>query len=151
VLSGFLDSPEKTLILLLVAATWYGFPFIMLAATAGLKMIPDDVYEAAALDGANWWQQFRYLTWPLLFPLVMPAILIRSIFAFNQFYLFYAFQLDYPTSTFATLSYVFFNPSYFGGRFAISAAINIFTVVVLVVLILWFNRLSRAAEGVTYA
>lgn len=151
VLSGFLVDPDKTLLLLLVAATWYGFPFIMLAATAGLKMIPEEVYEAAALDGAGRWQQFRYLTGPLLAPLVMPAILIRAIFAFNQFYLFYAMQTDFPTITFATLSYIFFAPGYFGGRFAVSAAINIFTVVILVFLILWFNRLSKAAEGVTYA
>jgi hypothetical protein len=60
-------------------------------------------------------------------------------------------QADFPTMTFATLSYTFFAPGYFGGRFAVSAAINIFTVVILVILILWFNRLSRAAEGVTYA
>ncbi len=147
-LATFLDNPNTTLILLLIAATWYGFPFIMLAATAGLKMISRDVYEAAAIDGAGRLGQFRYVTWPLLWPLVMPAILIRSIFAFNQFYLFYTIT-SFPMVTFATLSYFAFSPT-FGGQFAISAAINVFTVIVLVVLILWFNRISRAAEGVTY-
>ena len=148
-LATFLDNPNTTLILLLVAATWYGFPFVMLAATAGLKMVPKEVYEAAAIDGAGRLSQFRYITWPLLWPLVMPAILIRSIFAFNQFYLFYTIQ-SFPLMTFATLSYFAFSPTY-GGQFAISAAINMFTVIVLVVLILWFNRISRATEGVTYA
>ncbi len=147
-LASFLDNPNTTLILLLIAATWYGFPFVMLAATAGLKMVPRDVYEAAAIDGAGRVGQFRYVTWPLLWPLVMPAILIRAIFAFNQFYLFYTIR-SFPMVTFATLSYFAFSPTY-GGQFAISAAINMFTVIVLVVLILWFNRISRAAEGVTY-
>jgi arabinogalactan oligomer/maltooligosaccharide transport system permease protein len=151
VVSGFLDDPNKTLVLLLIAATWYGFPFIMLAATAGLKLISGEVYEAAAIDGAGSWRRFRHITWPLLFPLVMPAILIRSIFAFNQFYLFYAMRVGFPTQTFATLSYNLFAPGYMGGRFAVSAAVNVFTVFVLVILILWFNRLSRATEGVTYA
>ena len=59
--------------------------------------------------------------------------------------------VDYPTYTFATLSYYVFAPGRFGGQFAVSAAINMFTVLVLVVLVLWFNRLSRASEGVTYA
>ncbi len=149
--SGFLDDPTKTLVLLLVAATWYGFPFIMLAATAGLKMVPTDVYEAAEIDGAGRWLQFRQITWPLLFPLVMPAVLIRAIFAFNQFYLFYAMQTDMPNLTFATLSYYLFAPGFLGGRFGLSAAVNVFTVVVLVIFILWFNRISKAAEGVTYA
>ena len=149
-LAGLWSDPDKTLILLLLAATWYGFPFMMLAATAGLKMVPKEVYDAAAIDGAGRISQFRYVTWPLLWPLVMPAILIRSIFAFNQFYLFYTMFIGFPTITFATLSYFAFSPT-FGGQFAISAAINIFTVIVLLVLILWFNRISRAAEGVTYA
>jgi arabinogalactan oligomer/maltooligosaccharide transport system permease protein len=149
-LAGLGSDPDKTLILLLLAATWYGFPFIMLAATAGLKLVPKDVYEVAAMDGANRWELFRYVTWPLLLPLVMPALLIRSIFAFNQFYLFYTMYINPPTITFATLSFFAFSPT-FGGQFAISAAINIFTVIVLMVLILWFNRISRAAEGVTYA
>ena len=149
-LGSWTDSADKTLFLLLVAATWYGFPFIMLAATAGLKLVPKDVYDAAAIDGAGAWGRFRFVTWPLLLPLVVPAIIIRSIFAFNQFYLFYAMRINYPTLTYATISYFFFSPG-FGGQFAVSAGINIFTVLVLIALILWFNRVSRAAEGVTYA
>lgn len=149
-ISNWLDDPNITLLLLLVAATWYGFPFIMLAAAAGMKLVPEEVYDAAAIDGAGSWSLFRDVTWPLLFPLVAPAIIIRSIFAFNQFYLFYTMRVKFPTLTYATVSYFYFSPG-LGGQFAVSAAINIFTVLVLVVLILWFNRVSRAAEGVTYA
>ncbi len=149
-LTEFWADPSTRLLLLLLAATWYGFPFIMLAATAGLKLIPGEVYEAAAIDGAGHWGRFRHVIWPLLWPLVMPAVLIRAIFAFNQFYLFYTMQVFFPTVTHATLSFFAFSPT-FGGQFAVSAAINIFTVAVLIVLVLWFSRRSRAAEGVTYA
>lgn len=145
------QNPNYTLMMLLVAATWYGFPLIMLAATAGLKLVPPEVYAAAAIDGAGGWQQFRFVTWPLLLPLVAPALIIRSIFAFNQFYLFYTMRVEPPLITFATASFYFFEPlGSFGGQFAVSAAINIFTVLVLVLLILWFDRWSKAAEGVTY-
>jgi ABC-type sugar transport system permease subunit len=147
-----LPSPNATLVELLVAATWYGFPFIMLAATAALKLVPDEVYDAAAMDGAAGWQQFRWVTWPLLLPLLAPAIIVRGIFDFNQFYLFYTMRVSPPTVTLATASYYLFTPTgYFGGQFAVSAAINIFTVLVLLGLILWLDRRSRAAEGVTYA
>ena len=146
------QNPNYTLLMLLVAATWNGFPLIMLAATAGLKLVPSEVYDAAAIDGAGGWKQFRFVTWPLLLPLVAPALIIRSIFAFNQFYLFYTMHIEPPLITFATASFYFFEPlGSFGGQFAISAAINIFTVLLLVVLILWFDRWSKAAEGVTYA
>jgi ABC-type sugar transport system permease subunit len=142
------QDPQVALVVVLLAATWYGFPFMMLAATAGLKLVPGDVYEAAVVDGASRWQQFKQITWPLLLPLLLPAVIIRAIFTFNQFYLYYALNTPFPATTLAITSFYYFN---FGGQYAVSATINLFTVLVLVVLILWFNRRSRAAEGVTYA
>jgi len=145
-----LDNINYAVGVLLLSALWYGFPFILLAATAAFKLFPPEVDDAAAIDGAAGWARFRHVTWPLLWPLLAPAIIIRAIFAFNQFYLFFVMDPPFPLLTFATLSYYLFNPSY-GGLFAVSAAINIFTVVVLVGLILWFNRVSKAGEGVAYA
>jgi ABC-type sugar transport system permease subunit len=116
-----------------------------------LKLVPLEVFDAAQLDGANAWQTFRHVTWPLLMPLVVPAIIIRGIFAFNQFYLFQAFQIG--QGTLATLSYNFFNPSgyFINGQFAISAVLNIITMLILVGFVVLFNRWSKAGEGVTYA
>jgi ABC-type sugar transport system permease subunit len=79
---------------------------------------------------------------------VIPAVIIRAIAAFNQFYLFYTMRSQ--LITYATLSYFIFSPNS-GGQFAVSAAINIFTVLVLIGLLGWFNRLSKATEGLTYA
>jgi len=147
-LSSWQQDPTAGLIVLLMAGTWLGFPLIMLAASAGLKMIPHDVYDAAAIDGAGGWQQFRAITWPLLLPLLAPALIIRGIFAFNQFYLFYVLNPPWPLITLASLSFYVFGET---GKYAVSAVINLFTVVLLVLFLLWFNRLSRAGEGVTYA
>jgi ABC-type sugar transport system permease subunit len=147
------ESANLWLVVFLMAAVWYGFPFMMLAASVGLKSIPRDVFDASAIDGASAWQTFRFVTWPLLLPLLIPAVVVRGIFSFNQFYLFQTFY--FGESTLATLSYNVFNPSggFFGaqGQFAVSAVINIITVIVLMILILLFNRWSRAEEGVTYA
>ncbi len=145
------SSPSLWLMIYLIPAVWYGFPFMMLAASAGLKTIPPHVFDAAAIDGANLFQIFRYVTWPLLLPLLIPAIIVRGIFAFNQFYLFQVFY--FRDATLATLSYNIFNPTGFqsSGQFAISATINIIAVVILVAFIILFNRWSRAEEGVTYA
>jgi arabinogalactan oligomer/maltooligosaccharide transport system permease protein len=143
--------PNLALLLMLVAATWIGFPFVMLATSASLKLIPDDVYDAAAIDGASGWPVFKFITWPLLLPLVVPVIIIRGIYAFNQFYLFYVF-FPYPQfdlfGTYSYFSYIIFKE---GSLYSISAAINVITVLVLIILLMMFNRWSKAAEGVTYA
>jgi len=156
-LNDWARSPNLTLIVLLIVGLWYGFPFMMLAASAGLKQLPVEVFDAAAMDGANAWQIFRHVTWPLLMPLVIPAIIIRGIFAFNQFYLLQLFGFmhgNYYMTSLATLSYNIFNPSGFGGfngQFAVSASLNIITLLILVGLVSLFNRWSKAEEGVTYA
>ena len=145
-IAGWQGDPPVALILMLITATWYGFPIMMLAATAGLKMISPAVYEAAAMDGASGWKLFRTITWPLLLPLLVPVIIIRAIFAFNQFYLFYVFSSrDYTTLSLLSFSLVG------SGNYAISAAVNIFVIAVLIGLILIFNHWTRAAEGVRYA
>jgi ABC-type sugar transport system permease subunit len=143
--------PNLALLILLIAATWIGFPFVMLAASASLKFIPDDVYDAAAIDGAASWSLFKFITWPLLLPLLIPVLIIRAIYAFNQFYLFYVFGPSFRNSslgTFAYYSYFYFKE---WSLYSISAAINVITVIVLIILLIFFNRWSKAAEGVTYA
>lgn len=150
--SNWQKSPEQAFLVMLIAGTWYGFPLIMLAALAGLRMVPLDVYDASAMDGASRWQTFRAITLPLLLPLLAPVLILRAIFAFNQFYLFYVLQPPYPMFTLSSLSYFFFIPGgQYGGLFAVSAGINLITVGVLIFMLLRFNRWSRAAEGVTYA
>jgi ABC-type sugar transport system permease subunit len=136
------------LMVLLVAAAWYGFPFVMLAASASLKLVPREVYDAAAMDGASGWTLFREVTWPLLLPLVAPALILRAIYSFNQFYLFYVMRPDYPMTTLSTESYYAMS---YGNQYAVSAAINVISILVLVGFLLWFNRWSNASSGVTYA
>lgn len=157
---GFFDgwerNPNLTLVVLLIAGLWYGFPFMMLAASAGLKQVPVEVFDAAAIDGANAWQTLRHVTWPLLMPLVVPAIIIRGIFAFNQFYLIQILGFlhgNFSMTTLATLSYNIFNPSggFSNGQFAISAALNIITLLILIGFVAIFNRWTQADAGVTYA
>jgi arabinogalactan oligomer/maltooligosaccharide transport system permease protein len=145
-LIGWEKSASMWFFIFLIPAVWYGFPLIMLAASAGLKSIPREVFEAASMDGADSIQMLRYMTLPLLLPLLLPAIIIRGIYAFNQFYLFQAFL--FTESTLATLSYNLFNPSsgFGGGQFAVSAIINILTVVILIVLVNIFNRQMQTRE-----
>ena len=103
------DSPDVSLPVLLLVATWMGWPLMMLVAIAGLRTIPRSVVDAARLDGAGGFARFRRITLPLLLPLLGPALVIRAVAAFNQFYLFYVLRAPDPTITSATFSYYVFD------------------------------------------
>jgi arabinogalactan oligomer/maltooligosaccharide transport system permease protein len=73
----------------LLTNTWLGFPFMMVVTLGALGAIPADLEEAAQIDGAGRWQRFRHITWPLLRPALMPAIVLGSIWTFNMFNIIY--------------------------------------------------------------
>ncbi len=145
------DSPDLALVILLLVATWTGWPLWMLVATAGLRTIPRGLGEAASLDGATGWRRFRSITLPLLLPLLAPALVIRGIAAFNQFYVFYVLGPPEPTTTVATWSFAIFNTSSGPGLYAVSAALNVMTLVALAVVVVWFLRWRSRAERVAFA
>ncbi|MYM94295.1 carbohydrate ABC transporter permease [Duganella vulcania] len=75
----WLNDPHWAMPAIIVFALWKNFGYNMIIFLAGLQSIPDDLYEAAGLDGAGVWQQFRYITWPMLGPtLLMVSILSMS-------------------------------------------------------------------------
>ena len=73
----------------LIANVWLGWPFMMVIATGALQSIPQELYEAAEVDGASRWQQFWRITLPLLRPAMVPAIMIGIMMTFNQFNVIY--------------------------------------------------------------
>ncbi|MHB8417857.1 MAG: extracellular solute-binding protein [Myxococcales bacterium] len=64
---------------------WLGFPFMMVVALGALASIPRELYDAAALDGAGPWSRFRHVTWPLLRPALLPAVILGGVWTFNMF------------------------------------------------------------------
>jgi arabinogalactan oligomer/maltooligosaccharide transport system permease protein len=64
---------------------WLGFPFMMVVTMGALTSIPRDVLEAAEVDGASRWQRFRLVTLPLLAPVLLPAVVLGSVWTFNMF------------------------------------------------------------------
>ena len=69
--------------------TWLGFPFMMVVALGALQSIPTDLYEAAEVDGASRWAQFRHITLPLLRPAMLPAVTLGTVWTFNMFNVIY--------------------------------------------------------------
>lgn len=76
---AWISEPLPSFLTVAAAQTWTGFPFYAITLLAALQAIPDDLYEAARMDGATALQRFRYVTFPILLPTVLLLLLLRTI------------------------------------------------------------------------
>ncbi|MDS1269291.1 sugar ABC transporter permease [Lipingzhangella sp. LS1_29] len=81
----WLNDPTIAKVSVILVNVWLGVPFMMLALLGGLQSISRELYEAARVDGASPWQQFRHITLPGLSAVAAPVVLIGTIWTFNQF------------------------------------------------------------------
>jgi multiple sugar transport system permease protein len=108
---------------LIVVNTWRGLPFYAITLLAGLQTIPADLYEAATIDGASALDRFRYVTLPLLKPVVFIVTMFSLIFTFSDFQLVYVLTRGGPanaTHLFATYA---FDIAMSGGQFGLGASV----------------------------
>lgn len=104
---------------------WGGFPFLMVVFLAGLQSIPDDLYEAARIDGAGAWERFRNVTLPLLWPLVEITILLDAIWQFGRFNLNYLMTGGGPFNATNILAVYIFQNAFQLFRFGYGAAVGV--------------------------
>jgi multiple sugar transport system permease protein len=81
----WLADPNLAMVSLIVVGTWSRFPFMMITVLAALSAIPDELYEAGAIDGATTFALFRHITLPLILPVSAIATLLQAIWIFNDF------------------------------------------------------------------
>ena len=104
----FLGTPWHARWALIVANVWRGIPFVAITLLAGLQTISPSLYEAALLDGATPWQRFRFITKPLLMPILSIVMTFSVLFTFTDFQLVYAITRGGPfnsTHLMATLAF----------------------------------------------
>jgi len=104
----FLGDPWMARFSTIAANIWRGVPFVAITLLAGLQTISPSYYEAASLDGASDWQQFRYVTLPLLTPIIAVVMTFSVLFTFTDFQLIYVLTRGGPlnaTHLMATLSF----------------------------------------------
>ncbi len=141
----------------LITNIWLGWPFMMAVATGGLASIPGDLYEAASVDGATWWDKFWNVTVPLLRPAMVPAIIIGMTMTFNQFNVIYFVSGGGPlhsTEILVTQAYRLVNettiniPGAGSARpYGMAASFAYIVFVVLALITLITNRYSRATAA----
>ncbi|MEC2721345.1 maltosaccharide ABC transporter permease MalC, partial [Bacillus cereus] len=89
---AWMTDPFWAKIALIMIQTWLGFPFIFAMTTGILQSIPGELYEAATVDGATAWQQFRKITLPLVLYATAPILITQYTFNFNNFSIIYLFN-----------------------------------------------------------
>ncbi|MBO0738216.1 MAG: sugar ABC transporter permease [Alphaproteobacteria bacterium] len=105
---SWLGNPVLAMGSIIFINTWRGLPFYGITLLAGLQTVPPELYEAATIDGAGSWQRFRYVTLPLLQPIILIVTLFSVIFTFADFQLVYVLTHGGPqnaTQLFATYAF----------------------------------------------
>ncbi len=131
---GWLTVPGWSLVAIIVANIWIGIPFNTITLYGGLQGISHDFYEAAAIDGAGRWQRFRYVTLPLLRPIIGVVLMLGFIYTLKVFDIIYVMTGGGPaneTQTLATWSYnLSFSQQLFGQGAALGDTIMIISLVI---------------------
>lgn len=140
----WLTSPFEAFVAVTLVNVWMGFPFMMVIALAGLRTIPNSVYEAARLDKASPWIQFSKLTAPLLRSVMLPATALGIVWNFNNLNVIWLFTNggEPGDSTHILVSYVYkaaFTYSLYGW----AAALSVVIFIILFIFVQTFLRVGR--------
>ena len=121
----FLGEPWMARMSVIFANVWRGVPFVAICLLAGLQTIAPSLYEAAALDGATEWQKFRYVTMPLLTPIIAVVMTFSVLFTFTDFQLIYVLTRGGPLNATHLMATLSFQRAIPGGNLGEGAALAI--------------------------
>jgi len=119
----FLGEPWLARLSVIAANIWRGIPFVAICLLAGLQTISPSLYEAAALDGATPWQRFRFVTLPLLTPIIAVVMTFSVLFTFTDFQLIYVITRGGPLNATHLMATLSFQRAISGGSLGEGAAI----------------------------
>ena len=140
----WLTLPNMAMNLVIVADIWHTMPFVALVLQAALATLPEDLNEAAAVDGANAWQRFWQIRVPLLRPAILVALIVRTVDAFRVFDIVYIITSGGPAYKTLTITYLTYLNSFAFGKqgtgAALSFLISMFTIIMALIYIRFLYR-----------
>jgi len=142
----WLGDAHWPMISLMIVNIWRGTPFYAISFLAGMQTISPTYYEAAQIDGAGWWRQFRNVTLPLLQPVILVVLLLSIILTFADFQITWVLTQGGPigkTHLFATLAY---QTGMTGTKIGEGAAISLFLFPALCALVFFIIRTLRQED-----
>jgi raffinose/stachyose/melibiose transport system permease protein len=145
----WLGNPEIVLYTLFFVISWKYFGFHMILLLAGLQLIPQELDEAAAIDGAGFWQRFRYVTFPLVGPTMRVSVFLSIIGSLQLFDLVWVMTKGGPVNASSTMATYLVDWGFRRSEFGYASAVSVIIFAVSLVVALLYNRfvLHRDLEG----
>jgi len=144
----FLGNPDLALWSLVLINVWKAYPFYMVMILGGLQAIPGDLYEAARIDGAGAWQRFRYVTLPLLRPIIVATTALDMITTFTTFDLVKIMTNGGPMRSTQTLTFYIWQVGLRDVNFGYGAAMSVAMLLILgVATLLYLRVVSRGIDA----
>ena len=142
----FLSNPDTAMLSVLIVNIWYGIPFFAIMCLAALQSIPDSVYEAADIDGANGWAKLVKITLPYIRPTIISTVLVRSIWIMNFPDVIYGMTRGGPAKSTEILSTYMINIVYYENDYSKASAVGVLVILLLLVYTILYLSFSKGGE-----
>ena len=139
----WLEKPSTSLLSVMIAYIWKVYPYVMVLLLAGLKSIPEELYDAAEVDGADGLKRIWYITLPMLRNIMSTIILVVGIWTFNTFDLIYVMTGGGPIYSSETIAMRIYKLAFSDFRFGLSSATSMIASVILILFSIFYLRLER--------
>ncbi|MSU88028.1 ABC transporter permease subunit [Rhodobacteraceae bacterium 2CG4] len=142
----WLGDPDLALLSVIIVDVWHWTPFCFLLLLAGLESLPDDIFEAARIDGATGWQLLRHITLPLMLPTIAVTFVFRMILAFKVFDEIYLLTGGGPGTSTEVISFTIYRRFFTEDQTGYGAAMSIAVIAVIAAMIVGAMR-ATAGKG----
>ena len=144
---GWLSEAGTAMASVIFVNVWRGFPFFGISFLAGLKAIPGELYEAAAVDGANLAQRFRHVTLPSLRNIIIIVMLLSTIWTFNDFAIVYILTKGGPGGATQVLPVFTYEMAFGAQRLGEAIAVALYMLPALAMVIIVLSRYMRRSHA----
>jgi len=144
----WLGTPSLAKLALIIANIWKGYPISAMFYLAGLQTIDQQLYEAAEVDGANWWQRFVKITLPMLSPITITTLMLTTIWTINYFPLIYIMTGGGPSGGTETLVTLIYKTSFKFLNLSKAAAMSNILFIIILMIAFLFLKASDRIQGV---
>jgi N,N'-diacetylchitobiose transport system permease protein len=146
---NWFDNPLQGFVVITVVVVWGAIPFVTITLFAALLQVPDDVLEAAEIDGARPWQIFWNVTAPILKPIFLIVVSLSTIWDFQVFNQVYVLLNQRPTSDYFVIAVYSYRESFGVTQYGLGAAIAVVMVLILVVVSFFYVRQTLQTAEIT--
>jgi multiple sugar transport system permease protein len=143
---NWLGTPHLATLCVIIVNAWRFFPFAIVIFLAGITAIPQDVLDAATVDGAGFWRRNYQIILPMILPIVVVGLIFGIVFTFTDLSVVYLLTMGGPVNATSVLGFEGFQVGIVSGDIAHGAAISLFMLPVLFILVIVMLRFIRRQE-----